>query len=61
MTNFRNYIEHMLAAGDIYLIFERYKNFSTKSVTRQNYRSKQSASLEYKYTATSKESCLDRY
>ena len=34
VTNFRGHIERRLQAGDVYLIFDRYDEYSTNSVTR---------------------------
>ena len=43
VANFRKYIEHKLEVGDVYLVFDRYREYSTKSTTRSgSNRSKQS-------------------
>ena len=34
--NFKSYIDKMLRKVDVYLVFDRYKPFSTKSVTRSD-------------------------
>ena len=36
ITKFRKYIEYQLSRNDVYLIFDRYRDFSAKSVTRSN-------------------------
>ena len=34
VANFRKYIEQKLEVGDVYLVFDRYREYSTKSTTR---------------------------
>ena len=36
VINFRNYIEKQLQRYDVYLVFDRYKGYSTKGVTRDS-------------------------
>ena len=34
VNNFRGHIERLLRKGDVYFVFDRYHEYSTKSVTR---------------------------
>ena len=36
VVNFKQYIQHKLTSSDVYLVFDRYQDFSTKSTTRCN-------------------------
>ena len=36
VVNFKQYIQQKLISGDVYLVFDRYLDFSTKSATRCN-------------------------
>ena len=37
VIKYRNYIEKHLQSYDVYLVFDRYREYSTKGVTRESY------------------------
>ncbi|CAM1304979.1 Uncharacterised protein at_DN2341 [Pycnogonum litorale] len=61
VVNFKQYIQQKLTSSDVYLVFDRYQDFSTKSTTRCNRTTerKQNTSTGSRYTSTPTESCPD--